>query len=433
MKLIWYGYFIEILVLTLLKPLITDFESVAIIAIMVHIIYTTVILISYKNKLKIVYLGAFLSRVILLMWDLYARNIFLLPNSGLDSEMYYKNAIQISNNLSLLISMDGLRGGLYSQINGLLFYFIGPQRIVGQYINVLLGLSVIFILSKILILLNVNKNIRTTIITITSFFPNSVIMSAIFLREIFPTFFVSLSLYFFVKWFKLGYLRNVFLSLFSIGIGSIFHSGVIGIALGYAFAFLFYKRKENTFKFSASTIITFIVIISVSYLFFTVFEDLVFKKFSGIDDITDIYSTANIRLGESAYLTNLTIANPIQLVIYGPIKAVYFLLSPLPTDWRGVQDIITFFSDSLFYLIVILYFVKYKKILKERKSIIITLLIIIVGASLVFGIGVGNAGTAIRHRQKLIPIFLILLGIMMDTKKNHFRESKKRRVTIETS
>lgn len=433
MKLIWYGYFIEILLLALSKPFITDFESVAFIAMVVHVIYTMIVLMSYKDKLKIVYLGAFLSRVILLIWDLYARHIFILPNSGLDSEMYYENAIQISNNLSLLNNMEGLRGGLYSQINGLLFYFIGSQRIVGQYINVLLGLSIIFIISRTLIMLNVNKNIRVAIILIISFFPNSIIMSAIFLREMFPTFLVSISLYFFIKWFKLGYFKYILLSLLTIGIASIFHSGIIGITLSYAFAILFYKRKENTFKFSVSTVSSFILIVIIFSLAFTVFDDLIFRKFSGVDNINDIYSAANSSMGGSMYLTNLTITNPVQLIIYGPIKALYFLIAPLPMDWRGIRDIVTFFSDSLLYLTVIIYFIKYKKKITERKSLIIILLIMIIGAAFIFGIGVGNAGTAMRHRQKLIPIFLILLGVMMDAKKRYVDDDKKRRTISETN
>lgn len=42
---------------------------------------------------------------------------------------------------------------------------------------------------------------------------------------------------------------------------------------------------------------------------------------------------------------------------------------------------------------------------------------LLLGSSLIFGIGVSNAGTAVRHRQKLIPVFLILLAIIMDCRK----------------
>ena len=52
-------------------------------------------------------------------------------------------------------------------------------------------------------------------------------------------------------------------------------------------------------------------------------------------------------------------------------------------------------------------------------SLAITLLWMIIGSSLIFGIGVSNAGTAIRHRQKLIPLFLIVLAITKN--KRHLK------------
>jgi len=45
----------------------------------------------------------------------------------------------------------------------------------------------------------------------------------------------------------------------------------------------------------------------------------------------------------------------------------------------------------------------------------------IASAALIFGIGVGNAGTAMRHRQKLIPLFLVTLAVIVNCsrKKPH--------------
>ena len=55
--------------------------------------------------------------------------------------------------------------------------------------------------------------------------------------------------------------------------------------------------------------------------------------------------------------------------------------------------------------------------LGKRKSLCIALFLALIGALIVFGVGVSNAGTAMRHRQKLIPVFLILLATTMDTKR----------------
>lgn len=419
MKLIWFGLLFETLMLALIKQFIVDFEFVAIMAVSIHVLFTTIILMSYKDKIKMIFLGAYFSRVAFLVWDLYFRHIYVLPNSGADSEGFYRTALYYSNDLLILISKNI---GLYPKLNGFLFHFIGPQRMFAQYINVLLGLSIIFIIYKILTVLEVSEKARTTIILIAAFFPNSMVMSAIFLREITPTFFVSVSLYYFMRWFKTPRYKSMILSFLMLGIASMFHSGVIGIIIGYIYVFLFYKRDRQSFKFTARTVVSFIVIGIIAFGGFTLFGDKILYKFGKVEEIEDIFSTANSRLGGSAYLKGMTINNPIQLVLFGPIKSLFFLTAPLPINWRGFMDIFTFFTDSMLYLITIIYYLKNRKQFGDRHSIVLGIVVMIIGASIIFGIGVSNAGTAVRHRQKLIPLFLVLLGVMTDGKKSFKRK-----------
>lgn len=411
MKLIWLGYVFEIAILTLMNPFIVNFENIAFLAVIIHVLFTIIVLLCYRRKIKFVLLSAFIVRVVFLVWDLYGRDIFVLPNSGADSEMFYRTAISVSKQLSLL----GETGGVYSDINGVLFYFIGPQRMFGQYMNVLLGLSTIYIIYKMLCILNIKEHVKRITLFITAFFPNSIIMSAIFLREAFPTFFVCLSLYYFVKWFKMDKLKFIVLSFLMLGIASMFHSGVIGIAVGYSFTFLFYSRELNIFKFSGRTIASFIIIIIIFSLSFTVFDSYIFGKFQNVEKIDDIYQTATANgMGGSAYLPGLQITNTLQLAVFGPIKSFYFLSSPLPMNWRGLMDVFTFFTDAMLYLGTILYFIKNRKKLGDRKALAISIVVMIIGAALIFGIGVSNTGTAVRHRQKIVPLFFVLLAIIMD-------------------
>lgn len=413
MLLIWVGLFLEVLILSLVKPLITDFEMVSVFVVLLHSLFTMVVLLSYPSKQKIIFLGAYFCRLAFMFWDLFARRIFILPNSGADSEMFYNQAIDISENISSLFA-SGI--GLYPKLNGLLFSIIGPQRAVAQYVNVLLGLSVVIIVFKILMMVVIDAKVIKKILIIAAFFPNSIIMSAIFLREVFPTFFVAMSLYFFLKWFKTtGYVEMV-MTFIMLGIASMFHSGVIGILVGYVFAFLFYKRESDKFIFSSKTLISFVLIVIVFSFGYTYLGDRIFYKFGNVDDITEIYNIANRKHGASAYLTSLQINNPIQLVFYGPLKSLFFLTVPLPMNWRGFMDVFTFFSDSLFYISTIIYYLKNRKKCGNRRQLVSSIVIMIIGSSLIFGVGVSNAGTAIRHRQKLIPLFLILFGLMMDGK-----------------
>ncbi len=414
MKLIWTSFIFEIIILAIMKPLITNYDAISLIAVLIHITFSIVVLMSYKIKNKLIFMFGYTARVIFMFWDLYARDVFVLPNSGVDSEMFYGFSVMVANDLSML---GNTRGGVFSDLMGLLFRIIGEQRIVGQYINVLFGLSTIFIVYKTIKYLDIDSRVIKIVLFIVAFFPNSLIMSAIFLREIIPTFLVAVSLMEYIKWLKSSKIKNAVFSLFFIGLASMFHSGVIGITLGYFFGFLFYNSNSNKLKFSARTVMSFVLIILVIAVSFTYFEDIIFRKFRNVEDISDIYATANLRLGGSAYLKSIEINTPLQFLIYSPVKAFYFLTSPLPMNWRGGMDIFTFLTDSMLYLFSLFYYLTNKNKLGTRRSIVIIILWMLLGSSLIFGIGVSNAGTAVRHRQKLIPVFLILLAIIMDCRK----------------
>lgn len=395
----------------LIKPYVTNFEGVAIIAVLVHVIFSMVILYLSDRKIRYIIILGYLLRVFILFWDLYARNIFSLSNSGADTEMFYKTSLLISDNLAMIGST---RGGMYSNILGVLFSLIGPQRVVGQYLNVLLGISTVLMIYRILGILEINTRIKQIVIIVAAFFPNSIIFSAIFLREIFPIFFVLVSLYYFIKWFKGTQTKNILLAFLFLGLASTFHSGVIGISLGYIFAYLFYKKESNNFKFSANTILAFIVLIAIFILSFTVLNDFIFGKFVNVEGIDDIFKTARSSgAGGSAYLKGLEINNLGQFILFIPIKSIYFLFSPFPWDWRGVFDIFTFLFDSMLYMITIYNVVKNIKLLR-KKPLTVSLVLMIVGAVLIFATGVSNTGTAMRHRQKLIPVFLVLLGLIIN-------------------
>ncbi len=414
--IIWISLIMMIIILGLIRTLEPDFEVVSLFAVFIHSIIVLLVLVTVPQHIKNILVWAFIARLLFLMWDTYAKHIFILPNAGGDVGMYYSAAIRISENINLLA--EPTRAGIFGKLMGTLFFIIGPQRMFAQYLNVIVGLFVVITVYKMMNLLDISPVIRKSILLIAAFFPNSLIMSAIFLREIIPTFLVSLSLYYFLLWYKNQALSNIVFSIIILAAAAIFHSGVIGIFVGYAFFFLFFKKENNKFRFSTQTIVAFVVVGGLAYFTSTQLGDVMFKKFKGAEEMEDIYTQANKRLGESAYLTGMTINNPIQFIIYGPIKTFYFLTSPLPMNWRGGMDIFSFFFDSLIYFITLWFIWKNWKYFKIQKPLVIGLILTLIGVAFIFGIGVSNAGTAIRHRQKILPLILILLAVMMDEKHN---------------
>src|SRR5699024_6112121 len=112
----------------------------------------------------------------------------------------FSSSLQVSNDMSLL--SEQIYGGLYSKVLGII-YFLGPSdRILGQYINVLLGFTVIILVWKILTELRLDKKVKIISLIIMTLFPSGIIFSSIFLRESLISLFVTLSFYNFVKWYK---------------------------------------------------------------------------------------------------------------------------------------------------------------------------------------------------------------------------------------
>ncbi len=418
MRKIWILFFILIILTSLFKPLIGDFEFASLFFVLIDFSLSLLILLQFKTKFKYIFILGFILRVFVIFWDIYFKNIFSLPNSGADSEGYYYYAIQISNYESFTDFFT--RGGIYSFINGILFYLIGPQRMVGQYLNVLFGLNMIILTKKIFDLLNISEKNKFYSILIISLFPNSLIMSGIFLRESIISFLTTLSLYYFTLWFKNGKNRFLFYNVITILLASLFHSGMLSLLFGFIFPFLFYSSERKKFYFTKRTIMTFGFFIFVFFIIYFRFSDIFLMKFNGIEQIGDYYNTINLRLGGSAYLRNLRIDSPLLLFLFGPIKFIYFYISPLPFDWRNIFDLITFFLDAFLYLIIIIeifYFLIKNKSFYLEKEYIISLILVILITAIIFGSGVGNTGSALRHRYKFVSIFIILFGLLSKDNK----------------
>lgn len=410
MVLGWIALIIEIMILSIINPLLIDIETAVVILIGINILFVLFSFKKYTIKYTLIFTIAYFIRIIAMFWDKYGRSVFIFPNSGADSVGFYNIAEQISNNLELLETK--VYGGLYSKINGILFYFTKSEILLGQYINVMLGITIIVILYKTLTLLNIEDSIKKKAVLLLSLFPQAIISSAIFLRENYITLFLLLSFYYFIKWYLKGEVKNIIINLICVLIASIFHSGVIFIAIGYLFMYMVYERESRRVHISRKTIGLFIVFSGIVFILVNYYGDTFFVHFNQVDDITDIYSKVNSRIGGSAYLINLKIDAIWKLILYSPIKIFYFLIAPLPWDWRGFNDILTFFIDSLIYFYLI--FTSFKKIKKtgSRDPLILGVLIILLIPTFTFGIAVSNAGTAMRHRHKLLPIIICIRSLI---------------------
>jgi len=351
-------------------------------------------------SLVIIFVGYFL-RIFLIYWDLNFRHIFVLPSSGFDTEGFFRVAA-------------GLTPGTYrySAYMSHVFDLFGVQRPIGQFINVLLGITCAFIAIKIAKKLTSDRNTIHIVLVLGMLLPYFMILNSIFLREALITFYLTASLYFFVLWFVDKRLWAIPAAMLFVGLAVFHHSGAVAPIVGYALCMAFYSHKSKSFRLNMFTIVRGAIGLSIVYGIDHFLGGALLGRFLSMD-VAFLTRFAEAETGGSAYtiFVHTGIEN-LDFIINTPIRMIYFILSPLPWYWRNPFDIIAFFLSSLVYGYT--YFISIKTLLrKERggKDAIIMLFIISIIGVFIFGWGVRNTGTAMRHRDKFLMYHILLLAL----------------------
>lgn len=357
-------------------------------------------------------MGGYLLRVALLYFDIYGRRIYILPNSGSDAGMFYREA------LNVLYGGKSNRG-LFVYVLGYLYKYIGPSRLYSQFLLALCSLVAIHVGEVILRECDVTEEIRFRIMMILCFLPNFAILSSVFLRESIVTMFITFSLYCYTAWLKDCGFKWFLLAIINVLLGMSFHSGAVGVLVGYFLGLILYDRynKSLTIKVTNVLIASFFILLSVYLL--NNYSDIFLGKFLRVDTIDDI---ANVRdVAGSSYARYVGNSNSVRnIIVYTIPRIAFFLLSPMPFQWRGVSDIIAFIFSSLFYLLVVFKTIRYYIDKRDNNRVIITLVAIVaIVTAIVFAWGVSNSGTAVRHRDKMVVLYGVLLGLVSEPENNN--------------
>ena len=412
--LVIFSLIIELVIGSLILDKSTVYEEFSIACIVLNSIMILILLHQNYSRYITPLLIAYFIRVFLLFADYY--KLFPIIHSGMDSEAFHYIAMQNAKVGMLRYQLTN-----YSTIISIFYFIIGTQRLFVQYINVLCGMGTIFFIIKSLDLLKLEKSTKTVFVSFACFLPHFIIFSGIFLRESLIIFAVSISVYFFVKWYLRDEIYNFVFSCLFVLFAAWLHSGMIGCLAGYLIGYSLYDKKSKELKFKFNSIGTisvccmlFIYLISTGY--FTGYFD---KLLDSEDEFSTLVEQVNFQSeGGSAYLTWINANNPIQAILFSSLKMLYFLFSPLPWDWRGISDIIAFCFSSLivFYLIWITF--KHLKYIKKKsgKTLVKILLIASLITTFIYSLGVAASGPAMRHRTKIVPILIVTAALAYDAK-----------------
>ncbi|MGI2327520.1 hypothetical protein [Planococcus sp. YIM B11945] len=407
MHIVLAFFLLQILFTFLVKDYIPDLRVYGILMVLSSIVAISIFLFRTVERkwLWLIYTG-FAIRVLTLFVDLYVPSISIF-SSGSDSEYFHTASVSIAEGL---LPVSAGRTYYVPFLSGI-YYMIGDQRLYAQFLNIAFWVFSAVYLLKSFRYLKVGNQVTFISLGIFALMPNSIFMSSILLRESIIVFLISMSLHYFLLWF---YERNIlhFILAAIPALGSmIFHAGMVGFIIAYVLAFIFMTQEGRASGKKKSSKVLYLLFIGLLLVVLSMNNELFLGKFQdfGEDGVDSIKLAGN---GGSAYLTNLEGISGLAIYAVAPIKMIYFMFSPLPTDWRGFGDIISFLMDSsiYFFLIVAIAIGLIKSDMSIRNKIMIATFIFI--TVFIYSYGTGNAGTAIRHRNKLLPMLLILFTIV---------------------
>lgn len=395
-----------------------NMDAISLIIVMLNIVVLSIILGKYARTKKeyLILWVAFAARVIVMLLDVYVPEIKINIHSGYDTAGYHNDAVRIllSNN------EVSITGNLYAYLLSLIYRMFGAQIIMAEYFNILLAMWAIVLLKDILYKLPINQKSRMIGFIIMALGPNYILLSPIMLRETVIIFLLTASLWSFIQWWNKRGLIYISHAITLSIIGAMFHSGAIAAAIAYGLIVTFYDQERNFFKIDFKTIIMGAVITLCFTIVSYTMGDMIFTKFQRVNDIMDIGQEAAYAEGGSAYLDNQTSESIPELIFNTPIRIMYFIGSPVPWKWRGINDIFAFLFSTSIYLCSIIYLAKALRLNGKNKNLIIMLLIMALLSATIFAWGVSNAGTALRHREKFISVYIVMLALCINETMSSF-------------
>ena len=372
------------------------------------------ILISYmkneENKWElIIFILAYLAHLLILFLDLYGRDYVTILHSGRDTETFFAISEQyFHGDFSETVTY-------YPYYLNAFYKIIGLNRFGAQYINVLGWCFSMILMEKSCKVLEIEGKLRVLALLLMAFAPNYMCITSVLLREGIIVAMNFLWFYCQIKWMKegnLAYLAGCLIApLISLGLHM---SAIVFWGLTIIAAAL-YDPKKKEFRIQKKTVITLMVgIVGILvFLLIPATRRLITRKLPDFDEgflntINEMIAFASENNGGSSYLKDVYVTGYGDFILQTFVRMFYFYVSPLPMQWRGLSDAVAFVISSVPYLLsmvlsLVTVFIKKKD---PYRTLMWGSFLLLSG---ICAWGVFNAGTAMRHRDKIIGIAILLL------------------------
>ena len=366
---------------------------------------------------NIIWIGALL-RILAALIHFF---IFQLPDGKIDAvkfENYTWSFSQMPFNDYILSFKTNTLALTFTWVLSLIYRLFGRSPLLLQCISIFIGVLCILLVYKLSFLLSNNEKKAKQSAWILAVFPTVILYNSLILREVFVMFFLLLAFIYFAKWYisknvNYGILTLVcFIPLYYLH-SALILGGVTFFAIFFIESIGFFKVRYRQNKFSIIHSIILSVTPLVTLYLFTILPGIKIPYLGKFDDIFTfsriLFQTKVTSLGGSVYPDWLSPKSPLDFFLLIIPRLGYLLFSPFIWDLRAINHLLGF-VDGLLYLFVF-YWIAKGILFEKHKQIITRILIILIPLLVVYSWGVGNFGTALRHRVKFIPVFIAISTI----------------------
>ncbi len=308
---------------------------------------------------------------------------------------------------------------LYSWIISFLFRIFGENYMPVRVMNATLSVCCVWIFSDIVSYVYKNPKIVDRATWIMALFPNLIRFSSYFAnREVVLLLFMLLYIKHSYLYYSDGGNRHLLWSILMLVPAMILHTSMIAMIM-LTILIILSREGEPRYRgtdFIWKSLLTGMTILAFVYM---LSKGVGMEKFNiggGVD--LNVASISNIgsmsAAGRAAYLSGVSFSNPILTTLFLPVRMLYFLFTPFIWMISAAIDIVGLFDAILYLWVSIPLWRKIKEIrrkgndkkVEERFLLLLFLTLVVIIA--MFAAVTSNYGTAIRHRCKLFPIFLLI-------------------------
>lgn len=292
----------------------------------------------------------------------------------------------------------------------LFYYFFGFAQLSAKFINSLFGtlsaVLVYFITKDV-----VNRTAAKVASFLTMFFPSMFLWSLTNLKEPPTTLLLCLAVFASIKFNRQHKLRHLSLIFIIVYLIKAMRPVLFLPFLAGALMSLLFMKKGLIRIIVIILVLSVLLVNPLGYRILNFGKNVIVETFKKFIDLQQGYFLTGGSVykiyGEGLYNCPAENIKPITLFKYMPKSWVYFLFTPFPWGVHTALQIISYPQIILWYILA---FFAILGIFSIDKKVRVDAFIILLYAFFItsaFALASGNIGTALRHRDVVLPLFFI--------------------------